>query len=202
MYTSPFYDACTFANQAKLSESLGLRQIQFLDPAQSKIPELNNSYGNRVVSATKTGCLQGANIQIENELKGLDTRLTYDGPGAYVKSIPTTSCSPRYAPTPDQFALENSRTTNSAKNLKGRGYNRFDYLHYDPQFLPHVLARPHGINTSLMMKDNHHPCFPEIPKKLPQKPVTRSPMNDFPMPPEVLPLLEIPGTILHTTRCR
>ena len=62
---------------------------------------------------------------------------------------------------------EQSRMTNPSCNLRGHGWNRWEWLCHDPQ---EMVDRPFQWNVSnrILVKDNHRPC---IPKPLDQTPV-------------------------------
>jgi len=54
---------------------------------------------------------------------------------------------------------ENTRLTTSLCASRERGYNRWDYLHFDPQKNVSIPF-DHNINYSNIVKDNHRPCIP------------------------------------------
>jgi|APSaa5957512535_1039671.scaffolds.fasta_scaffold56838_1 hypothetical protein len=54
---------------------------------------------------------------------------------------------------------EDTRLSNPPSNLHGTGWNRFDYLHQNPQ--DNAIFKFHvPINNRLVVKDNHRPCVP------------------------------------------
>ena len=60
---------------------------------------------------------------------------------------------------------DDTRLSNPASNLRGTGYNRWEYLCLNPQ--AHVeMPFDNNINNRIVSKDNHRPC---IPKPLNQK---------------------------------
>ena len=72
------------------------------------------------------------------------------------------------------FPTEDTRFSNSAKNLRGTGINRFNPLCLNPQEQIEFPGDYH-VPTRLVIKDNHRPCVPEpfINSMIP--PVSRQP---------------------------
>ena len=55
---------------------------------------------------------------------------------------------------------EETRTTNPACNLRGTGWNRWEWLCLDPQERVEIPF-DHNINNRILVKDNHRPCIPK-----------------------------------------
>jgi hypothetical protein len=61
--------------------------------------------------------------------------------------------------------MEYTHLSNPACNLKGTGWNRWEWLCQDPQdhvFLPFNNAMTNGVDTKQLAKDNHRPCIPNL----------------------------------------
>ena len=56
---------------------------------------------------------------------------------------------------------ENTRLTTPLCTTKEQGYNRWDYLHFDPQKNVSIPF-DHNIDNSIIVKDNHRPCIPVL----------------------------------------
>lgn len=57
------------------------------------------------------------------------------------------------------FTVEDTRTSNPACNLRGTGWNRWEWLCLDPQDRV-LMPFDYNINNRLVVKDNHRPCIP------------------------------------------
>ena len=58
------------------------------------------------------------------------------------------------------FTVEDTRISNPACNLRGTGWNRWEWLCLDPQERV-LMPFDHNINNRLVVKDNHRPCIPK-----------------------------------------
>jgi len=57
------------------------------------------------------------------------------------------------------FTVEDTRTSNPACNLRGTGWNRWEWLCLDPQDRV-LIPFDYNISNRLVVKDNHRPCIP------------------------------------------
>ena len=55
---------------------------------------------------------------------------------------------------------EDTRLSNPACNLRGTGWNRWEWLCHDPQERV-LMPFDYHINTNILERDNHRPCVPE-----------------------------------------
>jgi hypothetical protein len=55
---------------------------------------------------------------------------------------------------------EDTRLSNPACNLRGTGWNRWEWLCQDPQDRV-LIPFDYHINTNILERDNHRPCIPE-----------------------------------------
>ena len=58
-----------------------------------------------------------------------------------------------------ELQTENTRLISPLCASRERGYNRWDYLHYDPQKNVSIPF-DHNIDNRSIVKDNHRPCIP------------------------------------------
>ena len=58
------------------------------------------------------------------------------------------------------FDVEDTRLSNPACNLRGTGWNRWEWLCLNPQDRV-LMPFDHNINNRLVVKDNHRPCIPK-----------------------------------------
>ena len=68
------------------------------------------------------------------------------------------------------FTVEDTRLSNPACNLRGTGWNRWEWLCLNPQERV-LMPFDHNINNRLVAKDNHRPCIPkpiDVNHSLPQ----------------------------------
>ena len=104
------------------------------------------------------------NVEVESELKG-QTRLA--SKCASENFMPNCQ-GPELSHYKDCFIpAEETRTTNPACNLRGTGWNRWEWLCLNPQDNVSFDNYPNGsfpfdanINNRLVVKDNHRPCIP------------------------------------------
>ena len=63
---------------------------------------------------------------------------------------------------PDCFpdTLE-SRTSNPASNLRGTGFDRWEYLCFNPQTKA-TIPFANNVSNRIITKDNHKPCLPKL----------------------------------------
>lgn len=87
---------------------------------------------------------------------------------------------------------EETRTSNPPCNLRGTGWNRWEWLCLDPQERIEIPF-DYNIDNRIVVKDNHRPCVPTpvdplpslpIPKKLPCE-ITENTCGNFTQPPSV-----------------
>lgn len=123
-------------------------------------------------------------IDVDSELMNITRRQTKDPRGKYLPNCPKAMCTSgevcgqglvgtcaqhgpgqRFGDHDLQhqkecfFAAEDTRLSNPSCNLRGTGWNRWDWVCLDPQA---KLEMPFHWNISarLTIKDNHRPCIP------------------------------------------
>ena len=82
---------------------------------------------------------------------------------------------------------EDTRLTNPACNLRGTGWNRWEWLCLDPQERV-LIPFDYNIDNRLLSKDNHRPC---LPKPLDVTPSLPNPTEE-PMYPKVVKSCGVP----------
>lgn len=109
-------------------------------------------------------------VDIDSELMGITRKNSKCSEDYYVpcsdKLQYGLSCGDSLEHGVDGFMpADDTRLSNPASNLRGTGYNRWEYLCLNPQ--AHVeMPFDNNINNRIVSKDNHRPC---IPKPLNQK---------------------------------
>ena len=64
-------------------------------------------------------------------------------------------------PDCSQLETEDTRLSNPSANLRGTGWNRWEWLCQDPQDKVHIPF-DYFINTGIVERDNHRPCIPLV----------------------------------------
>lgn len=110
-------------------------------------------------------CAPGAAIDDNSELKGLNYRSSKAdkdmySPYAYDKSPacqPTDAEGSRKCNPP----MESTRLTNPPCTLRSTGWNRWEWLCWNPQDRA-IIPFQWNTNSSIVIKDNHTPAMPEF----------------------------------------
>jgi hypothetical protein len=107
-------------------------------------------------------CAPGSTVDDGSELLGLPYKLSKCSadsymPGSYQKkpvcNVPGKS-TPRSCMTP----TEDTRLSNPPCTLKSTGWNRWEWLCFNPQDKA-LIPFEWNVNSSIVMKDNHVPCM-------------------------------------------
>lgn len=123
-------------------------------------------------------CAPGAAVDDGSELRGINYKATMCSanqylPGKYAAKgacqVPGAQRITRSCSTP----TESTRLSNPPCTLRGTGWNRWEWLCYDPQDRA-VIPFEHQTAFRIVAKDNHKPCIEEpidqsvlLPKPLP-----------------------------------
>ena len=156
------YDMCSY--QHVLRESTGPGQYQLLTPAANCDPcyPTDPKYRLQRRGVRLTG--EQVYTDTSSELLNI-TRAGSKCPGK--KHLPNesqtgemcnNSLNPNYREC-DMPTMEDTRLTNPACNLRGTGWNRWEWLCLDPQERV-LIPFDYNINNRLVVKDNHRPCIP------------------------------------------
>ena len=160
------YDTCSY--QHSLAESVGPGEYMLTEPPNVNEPCFAQSPQIRLQRQGVSVAQNMPLIDVDSELMNL-TR-------------PATNCpSRKYIPDGNQcneshkleeaknnlahgndcfFDVEDTRLSNPACNLRGTGWNRWEWLCLNPQDRV-LMPFDHNINNRLVVKDNHRPCIPK-----------------------------------------
>lgn len=206
-YSRSPYDLCTY--KYDLSQSIGPGVYSLVTPDNVCEPCLP---ANPWVIAQRQGVSIARNtslIDIDSELIGISRNLS-DCPdrkflpnqyGSFHCGAQTGKVGGQCRPT-DKMCIDNSvqlhykdcgpytedtRLSNSAKNLKGLTANRFQWLCQDPQ---DRVVEPFDfqINTKIVSKDNHRPCLPTPINQFNVYPIP----NNAPICETIVPVCQVP----------
>jgi len=171
------YDTCSY--QHTLAESVGPGEYMLTEPPNVSQPCFPESPQIRLQRQGVSVAQNMPLIDVDSELMNL-TR-------------PATNCpSRKYVPDGNQcnenhkleeaknnlehgqdcfFSVEDTRLSNPACNLRGTGWNRWEWLCLNPQERV-LMPFDYNINNRLVVKDNHRPCIPkplDVAQSLPPK---------------------------------
>ena len=156
------YDTCAYKQE--LAESSGPGDYQLTTPFIScadcfnKDPQIIlQRSGNSVASKIPM-------VDVDSELLNLNRKLSncsrdsfipkFNKTGEIDNSIETTDFKNCDMPT-----TENTRLSNPSCNLRGTGWNRWEWLCQDPQERV-TIPFDNNISNRIMFKDNHRPLIP------------------------------------------
>ena len=171
------YDTCAYKQE--LSESIGVGEYQLGTPhiscqdCFSRDPQLILQRAGASVAKNVPM------IDVDSELMNITRKLSncsgdefipqFNEKGEIDNSLEQTHFKDCGIPT-----IENTRLSNPSCNLRGTGWNRWEWLCDNPQ---ERVLMPFDTNISnrLVVKDNHRPV---IPKLIDQNPILPSPSNE------------------------
>tara|TARA_B100000085_G_C18398901_1_gene453679 strand:- start:255 stop:788 length:534 start_codon:yes stop_codon:yes gene_type:complete len=167
-----YYDTCEVKTQLK--EALRPGEYQVGTPVIEKCypsdPSIRLQRTGNSVSSTH------ALVDVHSELWGItrkNSRCPSDkyNPCEGDKVVYGKECvSEGLKHTPDcNNWVENTRLSNPSCNLRGTGWNRWEWLCTDPQ---ERVFRPYdwNIQSRTVVKDNHRPCIPKLIDQTPTLP--------------------------------
>ena len=156
------YDTCSY--KQSLAESIGSCEYQLGTPQSTCTPCFNKDPRYRLqrngVSLEKRQSM----IDIDSEL----LNIVRDASNcSQKKHVPTfTKDGDLYQGDEklhfedcNMITTEDTRLSNPACNLRGTGWNRWEWLCIDPQERV-LIPFDYVINTQLVVRDNHRPCIP------------------------------------------
>lgn len=164
--TSLQQDSCTY--QEKIRRSTGPGTYMINTPANDCYPCAQDVSGDPYLRFQHWGpntCAPGFAVDDGSELLGLNyksSKCSTDAytPGKYPASgkcvvpganKPARECAP---PT------EDTRLSNPPCTLRGTGWNRWEWLCWNPQDRA-IVPFEYNVNYRLLAKDNHVPCIPD-----------------------------------------
>ena len=158
------YDTCSYKQE--IAESSGPGDYQLTTPFIScedcfnKDPQIILQRSGNSVS-TKLPM-----VDVDSELMNLNRKLSncsrdsfipkFNKQGEIDNSIETTDFKNCNMPT-----TENTRLSNPSCNLRGTGWNRWEWLCQDPQERVEIPF-DNNISNRLLFKDNHRPLIPNL----------------------------------------
>ena len=157
------YDTCSYKHV--LRESIGPGEYQLGTPAISCDPCFPKDPAYRLQRSGVSVSSKEPLIDIDSELMNI-TRTSSNCPSK--KFLPNESQNGTMCEgTPnvnykecDMPTAEETRISNPACNLRGTGWNRWEWLCQDPQERV-LIPFDYNINNRLVVKDNHRPCIPK-----------------------------------------
>ena len=159
-------DTCAYAQE--LSESIGPGEYKLSEPfAGNCAPCFPNDPRIRM---QRTGVSFDANrsmvdvnsdiLNIERDASNCSTKKhlpRFDKEGNLIENrnqnVKLTDCS--------MLETEDTRLSNPSSNLRGTGWNRWEWLCLDPQERV-LIPFDYHINTNIVERDNHRPCIPTL----------------------------------------
>ena len=157
------YDSCSY--QEKLRRTVGPGMYMLSTPNNDVRPCSQDIPADPYLRYQHWGastCMPGSAVDDGSELLGLNyktSRCSADAyaPGKYATkglcNVPGNT-NPRACMAP----TEDTRLSNPPCTLKSTGWNRWEWLCYDPQ-VKAIVPFEWNTNSSLVAKDNHVPCI-------------------------------------------
>ena len=163
------HDPCSY--QEKLKRSIGPGMYMLGTPANdcdSCGQDIPNDPYLRWQSWGPGFCEPGSTVDTGSELKGLNYKNTKCAADQYLPG--------RYTPKPNTYCAapgnqevrsctaptESTRLSNPPCTLRCTGWNRWEWLCWDPQDTA-IVPFQYEVSNRIIVKDNHVPCLP-IPK--------------------------------------
>ena len=156
------YDNCSYKHV--LSESVGPGEYQLGTPPISCDPCFPKDPAYRLQRQGASVSGQQKMIDVDSELMNI-TRLASNCPNK--KYLPKESTCGKICEGDvlhhysdcDMPTAEETRTSNPACNLRGTGWNRWEWLCMDPQERV-LMPFDNMVSNRIIVKDNHRPCVP------------------------------------------
>jgi len=175
--TSLRSDGCTY--QEKLRASIGPGVYSLNRPANdcgACAQDISSDPYMRWQAWGPGFCAPGSTIDDNSELLGLNYKASRCAMDAYLPGKGAGAggsaggraargvCAAPAGPAADasgncRRATEPTRLSNPPCTLRGTGWNRWEWLCYDPQDKA-IIPFEHQVNYRLVAKDNHKPCLP------------------------------------------
>jgi len=158
------YDKCSYKQE--ISESIGPGEYQLNTPFISCDDCYNR---DPQIIMQRSGASVAKNmpmIDVDSELININRKLSncsndsfipkFNKEGEIDNSIETTDFKNCNMPT-----TENTRLSNPSCNLRGTGWNRWEWLCQDPQERVEIPF-DNNVSNRLLFKDNHRPLIPNL----------------------------------------
>jgi len=157
-FTNLKYDTETYRHD--LRESTGTLKYNINTPQQCEECYLNDP-NLRIQRAGNSIDVTTPMIDIDSELLGLNRKASKNPEDFYLPEKDTYKNNTKINfDDCNMPKVESTRLSNPAENLRGTGWNRWEWLCHDPQS---KLELPFSwnTNTNLLAKDNHRPRVPK-----------------------------------------
>ena len=156
------YDTCAYKHN--LAEAVGPGEYQLKTPPISCEPCFPADPSYRLQRHGASLSKVQTMIDVDSELMGI-TRLSSNCPSK--KFLPKENQNGEICQGEelqdfkecDMPTAEETRNSNPACNLRGTGWNRWEWLCLDPQERV-LIPFDYNINNRIIVKDNHRPCVP------------------------------------------
>ena len=157
------YDTCSYKQE--LSESIGPGEYQLTTPFISCVDCYSDDPQLRLQRAGASVAKNMTMVDVNSELLNINRKLSNCSENEF---IPKFDKNGKIDNTVEQVdfkncsipKVENTRLSNPACNLRGTGWNRWEWLCNDPQEKV-LLPFESNVSNRLVMKDNHRPKIPE-----------------------------------------
>jgi len=159
------YDTCAYEQQ--LNQAKGPGEYTLNVPKATCEPCFPADPRHKLQNqgSSTVGKNQFINVDVESDLKG-QTRLA--SKCATRNFMPNCETNKLTHYRDCVMTSEETRTTNPSSNLRGTGWNRWEWLCLNPQDKVSFENYPNGItpfdsyvNNRQLVKDNHRPCLPK-----------------------------------------
>jgi len=159
------YDTCAYEQELNQSTGAGryvlnVPSVSNCEPCYASDPR----YGQVQQGSSTVGKSIYKNVDVESDLLGQTRLASKCQTQNFMPSCETPELS-HYKDCP--LVSEETRTTNPPCNLRGTGWNRWEWLCLNPQDKVSFDNYPNGLTpfdsyvcNRLLAKDNHRPCLP------------------------------------------
>jgi len=168
-------DSCSYEEQLKRSTGPGMYMLATpSSDCQECGQDIPNDPFIRWQQWGPGFCEYGSTIDVNSELQGLNYKNTKCAkeqylPGKYAPPMEGV-CAAKPDGTRDtrkcMAPTESTRLSNPPCTLRGTGWNRWEWLCYDPQDKA-VVPFDYLVSNRIMIKDNHRPCIPDLVDETP-----------------------------------
>ena len=170
------YDTCAYKHV--LAESVGPGEYQINTPPISCEPCFPKDPAYRLQRQGAAVVKNNRMIDVDSELMGI-TRLSTKCPSK--KFLPKQNKNGEICEDQainnfkdcDMPTSEDTRNSNPSCNLRGTGWNRWEWLCLDPQERV-LIPFDYNISNRIIVKDNHRPCIPKPIDVNPSLPKSRN----------------------------
>ena len=151
------YDTCAYEQELNQSTGTGryvlnVPSVSNCEPCYASDPR----YGQVQQGSSTVGKSIYKNVDVESDLLGQTRLASRCQTQNFMPSCEAPELS-HYKDCP--LVSEETRTTNPPCNLRGTGWNRWEWLCKNPQDRV-AIPFDYQVSTRIVFKDNHRPCIP------------------------------------------